>query len=195
MIELDDRHGNVREREPRELEPGLRRRRRRLVAGIGDDEDDQLVEPELGDRRSREGDVTHVRRIEDAPEDAYCHSSSSSPTSTCVPGPDPETAKCLLELLGRRRGADHPIAAIGAEDPKARAASRARRVLEKLGNSLVGRGLHGRDATQLEERMLQLLDPAAGRARGRDDAARCGYPSTVKSGTRSRRSTLFSTTS
>ena len=56
-----------------------------LVPGIGDDEDEQFVEVELSDRRPRERDVPRVRRVEDAAEDAYCHSRVSSPTSTCVP--------------------------------------------------------------------------------------------------------------
>jgi hypothetical protein len=35
-----------------------------------DDEDEELVEPELSDRRTSEGQMTQVRRIEDAAEDA-----------------------------------------------------------------------------------------------------------------------------
>ena len=136
------------------------------------------------------------RRAEDRrrPEDAYCHSSSSSPTSTCVPGLDPETAKCLLELVGRRRRADHAIAAIGPQDPKARPRAGAGRVLEELRNRLVRHGLHGRDRAQLEERTLQLVDPAAGRARRRDDALDAGIRH-GRSPDLLERSTLFSTTS
>jgi hypothetical protein len=69
-IELDHRFGNVRESEPRELEPRVGGRRRPLVPGMCDDEDEELVEPELSDRRTSEGQMTQVRRIEDAAEDA-----------------------------------------------------------------------------------------------------------------------------
>ena len=55
-IELDGSFGNVREREPRELEPRVGGGRRALVPGICDDEDEELVEPELSDRRASEGD-------------------------------------------------------------------------------------------------------------------------------------------
>ena len=84
-IELDDGLRHVLEREPGQLEPSLGGGRRRLVAGIGDDEDEELVEPELRERRPCERDVPDVRRVEDAAEDPYCHSSSSSPTSTWAP--------------------------------------------------------------------------------------------------------------
>ena len=87
-IELDRRALHALERDPGELEPGLRGRHDALVAGIRDDEDEQLRELELAERGSRERDVPVVRRVEDAAEDprrAYCHSSSSSPTSTRVP--------------------------------------------------------------------------------------------------------------
>ena len=73
------------EREAGELEPRLGRCDRVLVARLGDDEDEEALEPQLRDGRATQREMTVVRRIEDAAEDRYCHSSSSSPTSTWVP--------------------------------------------------------------------------------------------------------------
>ena len=92
-VELDAGVRDIREREPRELEAGLGRRRRLLVAGIGDDEDEKRLEPVVLARRSRELDVADVRGIERAAEDPEarlrlghsCHSSTSPSTSTSTP--------------------------------------------------------------------------------------------------------------
>ena len=84
-VELDGRSLDPREGEAGELEPRLGRSRGSLVTGIRDDEDDELRELELAQRCLRESDVAEVRRVEDAAQDSrrgYCHSSSSSPTST-----------------------------------------------------------------------------------------------------------------
>ena len=195
-IELDDRLGNIGERESRELEARLRGCRRDLVARIGDHQHEQLVEAELVDRRSRECDVTEMRRIEDAAENAVLPLELLVADLDLRARLDAETPKGFLELLGRRRRPDDPVAAIGSVDPKPRPASRARRVLEKLG----------------ESRRRRPQAPAARRGRARRArASSSSIPlpvahevattpatrasSTVNSGVRSRRSTLFSTTS
>src|SRR4029079_2481106 len=85
-IEPHARLRDVGEGESRKLEPDLGGRRGPLVAGIRDDEHEELVERQLANGRSGQSDVPVVRRIEDASKDpGYCHSRSSSPTSTCVP--------------------------------------------------------------------------------------------------------------
>ena len=84
-VELDGSLRDVRERQLREFEPRVGLGRGALVAWVCDDEDEELLEPELADRRASESHVAEMRRIEDSAEDAYCHSSASSPTSTCAP--------------------------------------------------------------------------------------------------------------
>ena len=84
-VQLDARPLDVLEGETGELEPRLGRGRGSLVTRIRDDEDEKLPEGELAQSRPRESDVSEVRRVEDATKDSrrrYCHSSSSSPTST-----------------------------------------------------------------------------------------------------------------
>ena len=63
LLELD-RRGEPGEREPRHREPVLGRRLGRLVGGVGDDGDVQLVEAEVLDRGSGEREVAEVRRVE-----------------------------------------------------------------------------------------------------------------------------------
>ena len=100
-IELDDGRGHLIERESREREPRLRRRRRVLVTRLGDDEDEEALDPELRDRRSREREMPVVRRVEHAAENPlYCHSSSSSPTSTWVPGLIPRPRRASSSSSG-----------------------------------------------------------------------------------------------
>ena len=61
-----------------------------LVARVGDDADEQPVEPEVVDRLAGERDVPVVRRVEGAAEDpdaaAHCQIMTSSPISTSEPG-------------------------------------------------------------------------------------------------------------
>ena len=85
QIELDDCLRDVIECELGQLEPRLGRSRRVLVSRIGHDEDEQLVEVELAERRASERDVPVVGRVEDPTQYPYCHSRVSSPTSTCAP--------------------------------------------------------------------------------------------------------------
>jgi hypothetical protein len=68
-----------------ELEPRVRGREDVLVARVGDDVDEQTVEPEQLHGRQGERDVPVVRRIEGAAQKPYCHSRTSSPTSTSAP--------------------------------------------------------------------------------------------------------------
>ncbi len=84
-IELDDRFGHACERQAGELEPRLGRGDRVLVSWIGDHEDEEAVETQLRNGRATQREMTVVRWVEHAAEDRYCHSSSSSPTSTWVP--------------------------------------------------------------------------------------------------------------
>ena len=58
-----------REGELGEREPDLRGRLDLLVPGIGDDADEQPVEPEVVDRLAGESNVPVVRRVEGAAED------------------------------------------------------------------------------------------------------------------------------
>ena len=139
-----------------------------LVPGSLDDPDEQAVEVEVVAARARERDVADVRRIERAAEDADAHgshSSSSSPSSTSAPRRTPAAFKCLLELVAVRRRADDAKAAVRAEDPERSALGRGRMVVEELRqlrDRLVGLG-SGR--AEREERVLQLGDPGARRAR------------------------------
>jgi hypothetical protein len=65
-----------------ELQALLDRRLHRLVAGRGDDEHDEPVEPETPDRLLRQGDVAGMRRVEGAAEQPRGHSSSNSTTAS-----------------------------------------------------------------------------------------------------------------
>src|SRR5205814_9112050 len=76
----------VRKGGTRKLQPRLRIEHDVFVAGTRGDEYDELVEPELFLRRASECDVTVMRRIESAAEQArHWSSSSSSATSTSSP--------------------------------------------------------------------------------------------------------------
>ena len=85
---VDRREGELGEREP-----DLRRRVDLLVPRVGDDADEQAVEPEVVDRLAGERDVPVVRRVEGAAEDpdaaAHCQIMTSSPISTSEPGLTP----------------------------------------------------------------------------------------------------------
>ena len=84
-LRLDDRFGNVGEREPRQRQARGSRRDGLLVAGIDHDRDEQPLELEASDRLPAERHVAVVRRVERAAQDPYCHSSTSSPISTSTP--------------------------------------------------------------------------------------------------------------
>ena len=73
------------EREPRQLEPVLGGSHGLLVPGCDDHGHVEAVEAQALHRRAGERDVAVVRRVERAAEDAYCHSSVSSPISTSCP--------------------------------------------------------------------------------------------------------------
>ena len=55
------------------------------MPGIGDHEHQESLEAQLLERGVRQRDVTHVRRVEDTAEDAYCHSRVSPSSSTSAP--------------------------------------------------------------------------------------------------------------
>src|SRR5436190_7053148 len=77
--------GDAREREPR-----VRVEFDTLVAGIGDDEDHEPLEPEVPLRALDHRDVAEVRRIEGPAEEAdQRNSSTSSPTTTSSPSLTP----------------------------------------------------------------------------------------------------------
>ena len=63
------------------------------MPGVGDDADEQALEPEVVDRLAGERDVPVVRRVEGAAEDpdatAHCQIMTSSPISTSEPGLTP----------------------------------------------------------------------------------------------------------
>ena len=191
-VELDLRLRNVLEREPRELEARVGRRRRPLVPGVLDDEDEEPLEAEVLDRGPGERDVADVRRVEGAAQDP-----GSLPLELLVAhldrraALDPDLAQRLLELVGRRRRPDDPVAAVGAQDAETRAAraaagTRGTRAARLSSASGARRG-RARRAPASARRSL------AGGARGRDDA---DDPLVLdrEPGRASRRSTLFRTT-
>ena len=82
-----------RERGLGQPEPHVGRRIDVLVAGIGNDEHDEPIEPELGLRATRQLDMSTVRRVERTAEEPQhgprrphqASSNSSSPISTVAP--------------------------------------------------------------------------------------------------------------
>ncbi len=67
------------------------------MARVGDDPDQQPVEPEVVDRLAGERNVSDMRRIEGATEDpdsiAHCQIMTSSPISTSEPGLTPASRR------------------------------------------------------------------------------------------------------
>ena len=133
-------HLVVGERRARELEPDLGGRLDVLVPGLGGDEDEQPLEPELppsrGARARRGRGAAGRTRRRRAPI-VSASSKLSSPTSTSAPWRRAGGAQRALELLVGRRRADDAEAAVGAEQPP-RPRLRLRPVDEEVGELVVG---------------------------------------------------------
>ena len=113
--------GDRREGELGEPEPDLRRRVDLLVPRVGDDADQQPVEPEVVDRLAGERDVPDVRRIEGATEDpdALAHSPDHDLVADLDlrAGPHPRVPQGRLQLLTLGRGADDAESLPRAQTP------------------------------------------------------------------------------
>lgn len=94
----------VREGQPRQLEPSLGIEHRRLVSGARSHEDEQAIGAELAQRSFRQRNMSQVRRIERAAEDRRRQSVTvSSPISTSAPGLAP-TARSASSSASRSGG-------------------------------------------------------------------------------------------
>ena len=141
-----------------------------LVARVGDDADQQPVEPEVVDRLAGERDVPDVRRIEGATEDpdaiAHCQIMTSSPISTSEPGLTPASrrASSSSSPSGAVPTTRNPWPVRKHLEPAA--LGRARAVLEEVRQLLRdGRGLLDLLRAEREEQRLELVDAGSRRAR------------------------------
>ncbi len=84
----------------RKLEPRLRRQPDVLMARRGGHKHDELRNREVLLRRPRQLDMADMRRVERAAEEAYPHSSVSSPTSTSSPSRAPAALRIASSCAG-----------------------------------------------------------------------------------------------
>ena len=125
-------------------------------------------------RRARERDVADVRGIERAAEDSSCHSSTSPSTSTSTPRLTPAPAAPPRARPAAaacpRRGSRGPCAGCGSSGRAAASAG------IRGTPAAARRPRAGCRRAELEERVLQLVDPSARHARRRRRLRRSARP-------------------